>query len=185
MGGSVEVVVGDTAPCVGCGLCCNGTLYWIAKVTPGEEGVIRANGLDLTEEKGKTYFRLPCHHESCGRCTIYETRFDICRSFRCQLLRNYQVGEIDLAEARNRVETALKLAEAVRGDDPRAGLAFHRRDIRAKLAEQPDHEAAGEKAERSRRLLNIVALDDCLDRWFRNPKSDTADDQAETSSANS
>lgn len=185
MGEGADVVVGDTAPCVGCGLCCNGTLYWIAKVTPGEEEVIQSNGLELMEEKGKTYFRLPCHHESCGRCTIYETRFDICRSFRCQLLRNYQAGEVDLGEARKRVETALSLVDAVRTDNPQTALALNRRDIRAKLAEQPKYESAGDKAERSRRLLNIVALDACLDRWFRNPKTEAADGQAETSAANS
>jgi hypothetical protein len=180
-----SIVVGDTAPCVGCGLCCNGTLYWIAKVTPGEEDTIQSYGLDLTEEKGKTYFQLPCHHESCGRCTIYENRFDICRSFRCQLLRNYQAGDVDLAEARKRVETALRLVATVTADDPQAALAFHRRDNRAALAEPPEQEAAGERAERSRRLLNIVALDACLDRWFRNPKSVDGGAQAETSPANS
>jgi hypothetical protein len=185
VGEGAEVVVGDTAPCVGCGLCCNGTLYWIAKVSPGEEGIIQANGLELTEDKGKTYFRLPCHHEACGRCTIYETRFDICRSFRCRLLRNYQAGEVDLAEARKRVETALKLVEAVRNDDAQAALALHRRDIRAKLADAPGQETADEKAGRSRRLINIVALDACLDRWFRNQKSGDAGSQPETSAANS
>jgi hypothetical protein len=154
-----DIVVGDTAPCVGCGMCCNGTLYWMAKVTPGEEERISAHGLELTEEKGTTYFRLPCHHEQCGRCTIYETRFDICRSFRCQLLRNYQAGEVGLGEARRR--------------------------IRASLAEAPDGETVEEKAARALKLLNIIALDTCLERWFRNPKAAPGDAQPEISSANS
>jgi hypothetical protein len=180
-----DIVVGDTAPCVGCGMCCNGTLYWMAKVTPGEEERISAHGLELTEEKGTTYFRLPCHHEQCGRCTIYETRFDICRSFRCQLLRNYQAGEVGLGEARRRVETALKLVEAVRADDPAAVNAFNRRAIRASLAEAPDGETVEEKAARALKLLNIIALDTCLERWFRNPKAAPGDAQPEISSANS
>ena len=180
-----DIEVGDTAPCVGCGMCCNGTLYWMAKVTPGEEDRIQAHGLELTEKKGTTYFRLPCHREKCGRCTIYETRFDICRSFRCQLLRNYQAGEVELGEARRRVETALKLVEAVKADDPAAANDFQRRAIRARLAEAPDGETAEARAERARRLLNIVALDTCLERWFRNPKAQPDEAQAETSSANS
>jgi Fe-S-cluster containining protein len=180
-----EVVVGDTAPCVGCGMCCNGTLYWMAKVTPGEEPVIEGHGLQLTQDKGTTYFSLPCHHEQCGRCTIYEERFDICRSFRCQLLRNYQSGDVDLAEARRRVETALKLVALVTADDPAAGNAFQRRAIRAALAEAREGETAPEREARSRRLLNIVALDTCLERWFRNPKSAPEKDQPETSAANS
>jgi Fe-S-cluster containining protein len=177
--------VGDTAPCIGCGMCCNGTLYWLAKVTPGEEEIIQAHGLELTEAKEITYFKLPCHHEQCGSCTIYETRFDICRSFRCRLLRGYQAGEIDLGEARSRVETALALVETVRADDPAAAMAFHRKDIRANLAEAPDAETEQERTVRARKLLNIVALDSCLERWFRNPKETPAGGQPETSPSNS
>jgi len=179
------IIVGDTAPCVGCGMCCNGTIYWMAKVTPGEERRIEDHGLELMEEKGTTYFRLPCHHEQCGRCTIYESRFDICRSFRCQLLRKYQAGEVDLPEARRRVETALALVETVRGDDPVATNAFRRRDIRERLADASPGETRPERAERARKLLNIVALDTCLERWFRNPKDTQVKGQSETSSANS
>ena len=184
MADASEIIVGDTAPCVGCGLCCNGTLYWMAKVTPGEEQRIQGYGLELMEEKGTTYFRLPCHHERCGRCTIYEDRFDICRSFRCRLLRNYQAGEIDLAEARQQVETALALVEKVRADDPAATNAYRRRDIRAQLAEASP-EPGTEKAARARMLLNIVALDTCLERWFRNPKTVEEPAQPEASAANS
>ena len=179
------IEVGDTAPCVGCGMCCNGTLYWMAKVTPGEESRIQAHGLELTEDKATTYFKLPCHHEQCGRCTIYETRFDICKSFRCRLLRAYQAGEVDLAEARQRVETALDLAQKVRADDPAATNAFNRRGIRARLAEAPDVETGEERAIRTRRLLNVVALDTCLERWFRNPKPAGEDDQSARSPSNS
>jgi hypothetical protein len=165
-----EIVVGDTAPCVGCGMCCNGTIYWMAKVTPGEEPGIEAQGLELMEEQGTTYFRLPCHHEECGRCTIYADRFDICRSFRCHLLRDYQGGLVDLAEARRRVETALQLVDAVKSDDPAAANAFNRREIRESLARPVPGETEAARSERARRLLNIIALDTCLERWFRNQK---------------
>jgi hypothetical protein len=177
--------VSDTAPCVGCGMCCNGTLYWMAKVTPGEEPRIQAHGLTLMEDKGTTYFKLPCHHEKCGACTIYETRYDICRSFRCQLLRQYPAGEVDLAEARSRVETALQLVEKVRADDPDAQSAFSRRIIRARLAERDADANPALRSNRARRLLNIIALDTFLERWFRNPKSRDGDDQPETSPSNS
>ena len=180
-----EIEVGDTAPCIGCGMCCNGTLYWMAKVTPGEEERIRSFGLKLMEEKGRTYFRLPCHHESCGACTIYQDRFDICRSFRCQLLRQYQAGDVPLEEARRRVETALKLVEAVTADDPAAANAFNRRASRARLAEIPEGETLEAKSDRARRLLNIVALDTYLERFFRNPRSAEGDGQADTSPSNS
>ena len=90
-----------------------------------------------------------------------------------------------MGEARRRVETALRLVEAVKADDPAAANAFQRRAIRARLAEVPEGETAEERAERARKLLNIVALDTCLERWFRNPKATPGEAQAETSSANS
>ena len=185
MAAGADIEVGDTAPCIGCGMCCNGTLYWMAKVTPGEEERIQSYGLELTEEKGRTYFQLPCQHERCGSCTIYQDRFDICRSFRCQLLRRYQAGDVPLEEARRRVETALKLVEAVRADDPSATNAFRRREIRAHLADVPPQETPAEKSDRARRLLNIVALDTCLERWFRNPRDDGNAGQDDTSASNS
>jgi hypothetical protein len=101
------------------------------------------------------------------------------------LLREYQAGEVDLTEARSRVETALKLVEAVRADDPAAANAFNRKDIRARLAEAPDDETDKERVRRARKLLDIVALDTCLERWFRNPKQAREGDQPEMSPSNS
>jgi uncharacterized protein len=161
----------DTAPCVGCGLCCNGTLYARAKVTPGEEPTLLEHGLTLTSEEDRTYFRLPCHHESCGRCTIYEQRFDICRSFRCALLRSYQASEIGLPEARDKVERALQLLSAVKADDPAAALFVERNRIRKELSDQLSALEQEERNPVARRLLKIVALDSYLERWFRNKKS--------------
>jgi len=177
------VEVGDTTPCVGCGMCCNGTLYWMARVTPGEEQRILDHGLQLLEQSKGTYFKLPCHHEKCGKCTIYETRFDICRSFRCRLLKSYQAGETTLEQANHHVKTALELLGAVVSDDPAAATYFERGPIRARLAEATSDETAEEKALRLRRLLNIIAFDDYLERWFRNPKP--VDDQPDRSPSNS
>jgi hypothetical protein len=165
----------DTAPCVGCGMCCDGTLYWLAKVTPGEEEHIVAHGLILnTENPNTTYFNLPCHHESCGQCTIYQDRFDICRSFRCQLLRNYQANDLTLDEATEKVRTAKSLLSAVVADDQSSKSARLRRAQRDELSDfaaVPDPET---RAARAGRMLRIIALDTYLDRWFRNPRAPDA-----------
>jgi Putative zinc- or iron-chelating domain len=174
----------DTAPCVGCGLCCNGTLYFRAKVTPGEEPLLLDHGLTLTADEDRTYFALPCHHESCGRCTIYEERFDICRSFRCALLRRYQADEVDLATARAMVGKALELLAAVKGGDPAAGLVGERGRIRSELAERLPTLSGEERGKTSRRLLNIIALDTFLDRWFRNKKAQAAEAPEEAPAIN-
>jgi hypothetical protein len=182
MNDAVQRPVDDTAPCIGCGLCCNGTLYLRAKVTPGEEPRLIEHGLELTGDAEKPYFFLPCKYESCGRCTIYEKRFDICRSFRCALLRSYQAGEIDGDQARSKVERAHELVVAVTASDPSAQLYKVRIDVREQLAREVESGTADTSA--AQRLLNIVALDTFLDRWFRLKKKDQAE-SVETSDSNS
>lgn len=182
MNDAPERPLDDTAPCIGCGLCCNGTLYLRAKVTPGEEPRLLEHGLELTGDAEKPYFFLPCKYESCGRCTIYEKRFDICRSFRCALLRSYQAGEIDADAARAKVERAHELVAAVTVSDPSAQLYKVRIAVREELARDVESGTADKSA--AQRLLNIVALDTFLDRWFRLKKKDQAE-SVETSDSNS
>jgi hypothetical protein len=163
--------VSDTAPCVGCGLCCDGTLYDRAKVAPGEESVLTALGLELEHVAERTYFRLPCRFQSCGRCTNYEDRWTVCRSFRCALLRRYQAGEIGVDEARTTVETALGLIDAVRAHDPAAVVVGERRRLRRRFTDDVQSGTAADPGSTARRLLNIIALDTFLERWFRNKKA--------------
>jgi len=180
-----RVVVTDTGPCIGCGMCCDGTLYWRVKVRPGEEEQVRSHGLPLTDSGGRTYFRLPCQLHAGSRCTIYESRPGTCRRFRCQLLRKYEAGEVGAGEARRRVETVLALVAAVKADDPLAANAFERRTIRARLVDAPEGETPEERRIRAKKLLNIIALDTCLEQWFRNQPPDATDQAPGTSGSNS
>jgi hypothetical protein len=160
---------GDTAPCIGCGLCCDGTLYDRAKVAPGEEETLAALGLQLEQAADRTYFLQPCRFHDCGRCTNYPQRWTVCRTFRCALLRRYQAGEVSLDEARGAVATAHELVAAVSAADPGAKIVGERRRLRRRLA---DELQSGSDRGGARRLLNIVALDTFLERWFRNRKAD-------------
>jgi uncharacterized protein len=157
----------DTAPCIGCGLCCDGTIFDRAVVTPGEEAHLLNYGMELVTKEEKTFFLLPCRYASCGQCTIYEDRFDICRSFRCELLKSYQAGDIELQETRATVEKAVQLVSAVKADDSRAALYRERRVIRDHLAEQLQSCSSEDRSGLARQLLNMIALDEFLDRWFR------------------
>jgi Fe-S-cluster containining protein len=165
-------VTDDTGPCVGCGLCCDGTLYDRAKVAPGEEPTLEALGLQLETVGERTYFLQPCRFQSCGRCTNYADRWTICRSFRCALLRRYQAGEIGLEEARATVKTALQLRDAVRQNDPGAAIVGGRRRLRRQLAEEV--QSGKDQGSAGRRLIDIIALDTFLERWFRNKKPQPA-----------
>ena len=160
----------DTAPCVGCGLCCDGTIFNHAVVTPGEEPRLLAHGMELVTRDEGTVFLQPCRFASCGQCSNYAGRFDICRSFRCALLKRYQAGEIDLPAARATVEEAMKLIALVTANDPEAALFENRRRARAELAQRLTEVAVEDRPAIARRLLNMVALDEFLARRFRNKK---------------
>lgn len=156
--------------CFGCGYCCNGVLFDRAKVAPGEEARVEAGGGEIFEEDGQAFFRQPCAHSSCGRCTIYDDRFQICRSYECALLRSVRAGKMDLSSAQATVARARYLLGAVIRRSPAARTAGGRAEMRAKLASNLMVADAAERTRVSRRLLDIVALDSFLERWFREPK---------------
>jgi Fe-S-cluster containining protein len=162
--------VEDTAPCVGCGLCCNGALFVRAVVTPGEEPRLIEYGLELVTHDERTHFLQPCPHQSCGRCKIYEERFDICRSFRCALLKRYQAGEIDLPEARDTVERALALLAQVTSEHPAAVTYVGRNRLRHELAGRLKTLDPSERGPIASQLLKIVAVDFFFDQQFRDKK---------------
>ena len=163
----------DTAPCVGCGLCCDGTLYTRARAEPEEESRIEELGLELVSFEGVRYFRLPCAHYGCGQCTIYDQRFARCRSFRCALLRRYQDGEISLGEARDKVETARQLVAGLAETDPLAVLDANRSCIQSKLQRDMEDADETDRPGIARRFLRVVALQTYLERWFLNKRKQT------------
>jgi hypothetical protein len=153
-------------------MCCDGTLYVRAKIAPGEEPTIVAHGLECLTWEDKRYFALPCKYESCGRCTNYETRFDVCRTFECALLRSHQAGDVDLGDARQTVAHALELRRRVTDKDPGARTVSARRELRERLAEEVAKGSPADRGATAERLLNIIALDTFLERWFRNKKGE-------------
>jgi len=85
---------------VKCGFCCDGTLFPLAALLPGEKGSlpekIEQNYYKL---KDKEYFKLPCQY-FWEKCTIYDRkRADVCGSFRCQLLIDFADQKISDSEA--------------------------------------------------------------------------------------
>lgn len=161
--------------CVGCGMCCDGTLYERASVAPGEDETMAATGLELFGDAGNRSFRQPCPHSSCGRCMIYESRFEICRTFECSLLRSVESGELSLSEAKGKIATAQQLLEKVTAIDPDWQRVAARNSARARLAEQLATSNDPGKRAASEGLLNIVALESYLSRWFRHRKAEEDD----------
>jgi len=160
-------VVENSSICVDCGLCCDGVLYDHAKVAPGEEERMVAAGLEVFDQGSDRVFRQPCPHSSCGGCTIYETRFQICHSFECKLLRSVKGGECSSVEAHEKIAAAKRLLDKVVTMDPQARSAGGRQKLRSCLAEMLRDPLAVADGTPARRLLAIVALDSFLKRWFR------------------
>lgn len=102
--------VAEQELCVGCGFCCDGTLFRYAELQKEElprvpEKIIKA----LFIEKEEDYFRLPCGYFS-SKCTIYdETRPSVCGIFRCQLLKDFAAGKVDFDEARRIIADAAQM----------------------------------------------------------------------------
>jgi hypothetical protein len=90
----------EQAICLKCGFCCDGTLFLRATVKPGDVRPFPEK-IDCTVfyEADYNYFRLPCSYFSSG-CTIYDDRRPlVCGDFRCQLLKDFTDGRINMDEA--------------------------------------------------------------------------------------
>ena len=146
--------------CIGCGLCCDGTLHPEVYMERGDDEIVAAEGLSIFEKGGKPVFAQPCPKFAGGSCSIYDRRPGVCRHYRCKLLKEAEEGKVGLAEARARIRTTKSLIETVRLHSPEAVTAEGRimfakrlRETRAKLLV-------------ARALLDLSALEYALERWF-------------------
>jgi Fe-S-cluster containining protein len=158
----------EASICIDCGLCCDGTFLVRGHIFPEEDAEALSMGkVQTLELEGKPYFKQPCPHFAGGCCSIYEKRFTVCRTYRCKLLRQYERGEIDFAEAREAIATAKSLIAAVSASDPAAAKCAERIRLRAELAEIRGSASPDEGAQIAKRLLNIIALDEFMKSRFK------------------
>ena len=108
--------VSEQEICVGCGLCCDGTLFSHATLQPGERGNLPEKIEQQYVERGdREVFRLPCAYFS-GQCTIYDQpRACVCGTFRCQVLRKVAAQTMPQAQAMQTVRDALRLRDDLYG----------------------------------------------------------------------
>jgi Fe-S-cluster containining protein len=95
-----------TQLCRSCGLCCNGTLVDYVPVGDAEMQRLARLGIAVRRgTDGAARFDQPCA-KFCGECSVYESRPDSCRSYRCELLKQLQAGGVSLDRACNIVREA-------------------------------------------------------------------------------
>ena len=151
---------GDKNICVSCGLCCSGVLFDRARAAPNETAALAGAGLEVTVGTGeKLEFRLPCPQLHEKRCSIYERRFDICRTFVCRLLAAVQARSMPLIRAKELVEEAHKITERIAAVDPELRHARARINL---LRSGPSRDRS-----KARLFLDVYALERLFDRHFR------------------
>ena len=93
----------DSDLCLACGLCCNSGLFTYVGITSEDRAALTASGATAPER-----IDMPCPFwDRC--CTVYSARPHACREYRCQLLAQFDAGEVAFDEALGRVRTAIEL----------------------------------------------------------------------------
>jgi uncharacterized protein len=100
--------------CVGCGLCCDGTLFRHVKITGSEREDLVKLGIGVGEKRGGDVMWLPCGKLDGTCCTIYEARPGGCRAFICALGSRLVAKQVSAEAARAEVEEMQRRLEALK-----------------------------------------------------------------------
>lgn len=115
-----------TSICVGCGLCCDGTLLTHLAVSDESDlGMpLRGLGVEILTAADPPVFELPCPAVDDGRCTIHHLhRPRACAQFECALSRAVLDGVVDPDSARAVISATLEIRAGVAaGRSPRSDL---------------------------------------------------------------
>jgi len=161
-----------TTICVGCGLCCDGSMYPNVEVGGDDRiEILETAGLLFSTRNDVARFRQPCGVFDGCKCTVYSSRPAVCRDYRCLLLRRFEAGEISHEDARALIDRTLALRDRVRPaltaliapEKPEALSTLYRLTA-AKHDSAPDPAAA--RREHADLLLDVAALRVLLSREF-------------------
>jgi len=114
---SSEVSVDEQSICIGCGLCCDGTVVTHLAVRDESDlgAPLRGLGVEIIAAADPPVFELPCPAVCDGVCTIYSLhRPSACEQFECKLSRAVLDGEVSPEEARSVISATLGSREQVR-----------------------------------------------------------------------
>ena len=101
--------------CIGCGLCCDGTVVTHLAVSDESDlgAPLRALGVELIVAAEPPVFELPCPAVDRGVCTIFDRhRPHACSQFECGVLVEHLAGGIDRVEALARIDTLRSARDA-------------------------------------------------------------------------
>jgi hypothetical protein len=113
----LDQVADNQSICIGCGLCCDGTvLTHLAVRDESDLGApLQGLGVQIIAAADPPVFELPCPAVCDGVCTIHSLhRPSACSQYECKLSRAVLDGEVSTEEARSVISATLGSREQVR-----------------------------------------------------------------------
>ena len=161
-------------------MCCDGVLFHIVKLQPGDSAqALAALGLKVKRKRKQDCILQPCSaHAECS-CTIYQARPVRCRVFECKQLQCVAAGAITEAAAVGKISEAKILVGEINALLLRLGATNLRQPLSKRcesvLSEFPDPPSDVATAEaRSQLAAAMHALEVLLDQHFRIEPLDSA-----------
>ena len=114
---SSEVSVDEQSICIGCGLCCDGTVVSHLAVRDESDlgAPLRGLGVEIIAAADPPVFELPCPAVCDGVCTIHSLhRPSACAQFECSLSQGVLDGRVAFEEAQMLISATLTLRDAYR-----------------------------------------------------------------------
>ena len=159
--------------CGSCGMCCNGVMFHLVKLQPGDSPkMLAALGLKVKRKRKQDCILQPCPaHDGC-RCAIYESRPVRCRVFECRQLHRLAAGTISEAEALQKTSEAKILVSEINSLLLRLGATNSKQPLvmRCKSVESGFSDSTSDEIAMNIRSQLARAIDDLevlLDRHFR------------------
>jgi len=103
--------------CIQCGLCCDGSMFAHAGIDKNDDMTfLKQMGVESFTIRDKLFFTLPCMGQEGKLCMIYNDarRFNVCRTFKCRLLKQYISSEISYDSAVDVIRETLIRKQSVK-----------------------------------------------------------------------
>jgi uncharacterized protein len=164
--------------CLRCGLCCSGPIFSSVQLEPEDEvAPLMAAGINICSEGDASMFKQPCAaHRNCA-CTVYANRPKYCRSYKCELLKKFERGDISYEPAREIINTVVSLKNEVNTLALAASINIQSKEDIALLLKRWWKNPSIGKTEGgyAHVFLKFGALQIYLDRFFRSKPIAQAD----------
>lgn len=108
------------SPCIGCGLCCDGTVVThLAVRDESDLGLpLLGLGVEVLFAADPPVFALPCPALCDGECTIFSLhRPSACAQFECAISAAFLEGKLSLSMAKETIQEAFVLRDQLRSGE--------------------------------------------------------------------